>query len=184
MSKNDDLENELSEYIDSQRRILNSVYDDFFGPLNVPAGVSDLDEAKKAEAAIDAAKAKVDAAYLARNLTKQAVNDTSKAYSKLGREIAAAIDYISDNSEKTTEVAKKIENTSEATTKTAKSIEELTSSYTSAKEAVKDYSSELSSLISLQKELSEGNEMSSLEMPVRFVMNDEMSLLYCGLTKQ
>ena len=55
MSKKDDMEKELSDFIDSQRRILNSVYDDFFGPLNVPSGGNDsMSEAKELEKAIEA----------------------------------------------------------------------------------------------------------------------------------
>lgn len=58
MSKKDDMEKELSDYIDAQKAILKSVYDDFFGPLNVPSGgASDLDQAKEIEKAMDEAKA-------------------------------------------------------------------------------------------------------------------------------
>lgn len=44
------------------------------------------------------------------------------------------------------------------------SAEELAESYKTAADAVKDYASALSGLVTLQKDISEGNEMSSLEM--------------------
>lgn len=58
MSKKDDMEKELSDYIDAQKKILHSVYDDFFGPLNVPSGKDDLTQAKELEKAMDEVKAK------------------------------------------------------------------------------------------------------------------------------
>jgi chromosome segregation ATPase len=119
---------------------------------------------QKLQAEVDAAKSAADAANLARNTTKQAVNETSAAYSKLGKDIAAATDYISQNADTTNKIADRIADSTSSLEEQSKSVEELTESYKSAKDAISGYSSELSSLVSLQKELSEGNELSSFEM--------------------
>ncbi|MBR1751903.1 MAG: hypothetical protein IJ740_13720 [Ruminococcus sp.] len=110
---------------------------------------------------LEAAKKLRDDASLTRRQTKSAVDDLSKSYSKLNKDISNINSTLSENIDKTETVGKRIKKSGDETAKTA---EELVESYINATKAVSTYSSELTSLISIQKDISEGNKMSTLEM--------------------
>ena len=110
---------------------------------------------------LKAAKEAFEDASLARNQTKTAVNELSETYSGLNKEIGNINSTLAENAEITEDIGKK---TKESGKKVEKTTEELEESYKNASKAVDDYSSEISSLISIQKDISQGNEMSTLEM--------------------
>lgn len=96
--------------------------------------------------------------------TKAAVNEYSNLYSKSSKEISSITDYISQSGNVIDDISERISESGEALGKHTKSVEELTEDYKSAKDAISSYSSELSSLISLQKSISEGNALSTNEL--------------------
>lgn len=113
---------------------------------------------------MEAAKDVLDQASLARNTTRQSLNEISAAYSKLGRDISTATDYISESADVMDSIGPRVENALEALAYANRTVEEITDAYDSAKDAVGDYASELSKLADIQKDIAEGNELSTLDM--------------------
>ena len=113
------------------------------------------------EEELNRARAQRDEAARTYQLAKQAADELSGTYDGISKEIAQSTKYISENAEASKDMAEKIADAYEEQTASA---EELAESYKTAADAVKDYASALSGLVTLQKDISEGNEMSSLEM--------------------